>query len=200
MRPLRVADRGAAGPVRTDTVLVEPAPDIVVEELLAPEHARQRLAHDTRSIGREARRRDRGIKGVGLPPTRLDDRVEVAEGPPRERDEVVARQPQPDPDTLTRVHGDAVMRGDLGAGLGGIDRIGPAVHEIVVDRILHPGTAVGCAEDPLGVGLVFGEEQRRPFVTVEVPFAELGVRRRHHAHASWALESPQSELGHLAAP
>jgi len=87
--PLGVSDRRAAHAVGVDAVLVEPASDVVVEELLAPEHAGERLAHHARGVGRDARRRDRSVEGIRLPAPGLEDRVEVAEWPAPERDDVV---------------------------------------------------------------------------------------------------------------
>ena len=200
VRPLRITDRGATRFVRIDAVLVEPAPDVVVENLLAPEHPRERLAHHASGVRCDARWRDGCVELVGLSPARVDDRVEVAEGPARKCRDVAGREAQPNHRALARLHGDLIVRGDLRASLGRIHRIDTALHEIVVDRVLHPRAAIGRAEESFGVGLVLGEQQRRAPVTVEVAFSELGMGRRHHTHSGGSFQASQSQLRDLAAP
>ena len=58
-------------------VAVEPARDVVEEELLAPQHPGERLAHDLRLVRRCRRRRQLRVERVGLLPACRDDPVEV---------------------------------------------------------------------------------------------------------------------------
>ena len=48
-------------------------------------------------------------------------------------------------------------------------------------RVLHPGRGVGLVPQPLGVGLVAGEEERHLAVGVEIALAQVGVARAHQA-------------------
>jgi hypothetical protein len=137
---------------------------------------------------------------ITLAATRLNDRREVFEWSGRQRAQIVGREAQPDLSAPAGVDGDPVMRGDFGPRLGGIHRIGQSVDEIFVDRILDPGTRVRLAEEPLGVCVVVGEQQRRALVAVEVALTQLGVGRGHVADVSRTFQSPQSELGCVTAP
>ena len=51
---------------RIGAVLLEPPIHVVVVELLAPHHARERLAHDVLLVGVERRRDDRRVELVGF--------------------------------------------------------------------------------------------------------------------------------------
>lgn len=67
------------------------------------------------------------------------------------------------------------MRGRLGPGLRRIDGLASAGDHIVVDCVLAIGFGIGCAKDPLVIGLVLGKEKRRTGLAVEGVFAELIV-------------------------
>jgi hypothetical protein len=53
------------------------------------------------------------------------------------------------------------MRSDLGAGLPGVDRLGDAVHDQLVDRVLDVRGRIGRPEQALVVGLVLAKQQLR---------------------------------------
>ena len=76
--PMIVAWGAALRLERIGTALGEPLVDIIVVELLGPQHAGQRLAHHVGCIGIERRRDDRGIELVRFLPARLHRGVEVA--------------------------------------------------------------------------------------------------------------------------
>ena len=62
---------------RVDVVLAQPAVDVVLVVLLAPQQARERLAHHERAVGVERGRDHLGVERVGLLEARGEDRVEV---------------------------------------------------------------------------------------------------------------------------
>src|SRR5262250_1830351 len=66
------------------------------------------------------------------------------------------------------------MRRDLGSLLLRVHSLFAAMDNIVIDAVLDIRTAVGNAEDALGVGFIFGEKQGRVAVAVEVSFSQFG--------------------------
>ena len=76
-----------------DAVLLEPRAHVVEVELLAPQHAGQRLAQDQRAVRARRRRCDGRVELVGLRAARVEHGLEVArERPGRQRGEVRRRQ------------------------------------------------------------------------------------------------------------
>jgi hypothetical protein len=75
VEPRHVADRpGRVAHVpRVDAVLAQPAVDVVLVVLLAPQQAGQRLAHHHRAVGIERRRHHRRVEPVGLLPAGRED-------------------------------------------------------------------------------------------------------------------------------
>ena len=53
-------------------MILEPASDVIEEELLGPEHARQRLAHDAGLVGVVRSRNDVCVELVGFLEPRLE--------------------------------------------------------------------------------------------------------------------------------
>ena len=77
--PLSVAWRFGRGDAeRGVPPFAEPAGDVEIEELLAPEHSGQRLAHHALGIGREVLRDNPVVIGVGLFASLFEHRREVA--------------------------------------------------------------------------------------------------------------------------
>ena len=171
--PVLVARGGApVGLEGGGAALLEPAVDVVVVELLGPEHAGEGLPHHVGGVGVHGLRDDGGVELVGLPPACLHDRVErAAEG--RGGRGVV--KPQPERLRLAGLDGEGIVRGGLRALLLGIHRVRAAMDDAAVDPVLDEGRPVGGVEETLGVGLVLGEEERGRAITGEVPRAELGV-------------------------
>src|SRR5262249_57162482 len=76
--PLVVARRRfPAGAQRAGAALLQPAVEVEVIELLAPEHSRQSLAYHQRAIGAQRGGDDAGVELVGLAPAGGEDLVEV---------------------------------------------------------------------------------------------------------------------------
>ena len=62
--------------------------------------------------------------------------------------------------------------------------------DVVVDAVLDEGSAVLHAEQPLRVGFVFREQQRRLALAIEITLAQLGFVRPDDATADrWRLAS-----------
>ena len=151
----RSARRGRA------RVAVEPARDVVRVELLAPEHAGERLAHDPLLLVRSSVATQLGIELVCLGPAPAQRRGE------RLAQRVVARdmraglaQPQPQLGAATGRHRDPVPRRCLRADLRRVDRRG-AVDHVVVDPVLGPRGRGRGAVDAGRVRLVLAEEKLR---------------------------------------
>ena len=68
------------------------------------------------------------------------------------------------------------MRGRLGPLLLGAHSIVAAVDDEPVDAILYIGRQVRGTEEPLGVGLILGEEQRGGALTRQEPLAKVWMR------------------------
>ena len=79
VRPLVVAALESLGRRRRlGGIALEPAPDVVVVELLAPEQARERLAHDAPAVVVEGVGDDRGVERVRLAHAAREQGVELA--------------------------------------------------------------------------------------------------------------------------
>ncbi len=71
---------------RAGRIAGEPAPHVVVVELLAPEQSGQGLPHHLLRVRGQVARDDRGVELVRLPQAAREDRLELAaEGLVRER-------------------------------------------------------------------------------------------------------------------
>ena len=73
-----------------------------------------------------------------------------------------------------------------------VDGRGFPVHDARVKGVFDVGARVGRVEQPFGVRLVLGEEQRRRAVAVEPSIAKLRVRGRHCARAAGAFRRRQT--------
>src|SRR5271165_1321419 len=69
-----------------------------------------------------------------------------------------------------------IMCRRLGSCFLGVDRVVISVNDVVIDSVLDVTRVVGRAEDPLVVGLVFGEQQRDISLAVQIPLPQIGVR------------------------
>ena len=141
-------------------MLVQPVVAIEEEELLAPQHAGDGLAHHVGGILTDRWRRDRLVELVGLTKPVVEQRVESLAKGLALLGRRVAGQPQANDGALPGADCDLVVRRDLGALLAGIHRLQPALHHAVVDAVLDVGALVFGAEQPRVVGFVLGEEQR----------------------------------------
>ena len=113
--PVRVAPaEPRRGRRRLRRVAVEPARDVVVVELLAPQHPGEGLAQHERLVVRRLRRRQLGVELVRLAEPRRRDRVEV--GP---RIAAARGRPEPDPQRDRRARLDARLVPERGLRPGG---------------------------------------------------------------------------------
>ncbi len=191
---------------RPHPVLLEPGGHVVVEVLLAPEHAGERLPHHPCPvrIGPHRRRRDAPVEDVRLLPPLLQHPVVVPEGGRHLRRRRTS-EPQPDGAGLAGPDGERDVRRHLGPAPGRVHRGHPAVHHGLVDSVLHVGRGIGLSPESLGVALVLGEEQRRLPLAVEVVVGQRvlgegdGGVGNHHARPRM-LHPLQGRLAAASAP
>ena len=175
VQPATVPDRPPAGRRGwLGRVTLEPALDVVMEELLAPEQPGECLPGHLHLLGRRPGRDDRAVEGVRLLLPVADDRVEL----PAQRDgldagrqwvDIDGRMRHPDHPHLdrrgtARRHRHAVVQGCLGAFLHRIHRA-CAMDEVVVDAVLGIRRDVLAAEQTAVVGFVLAEQWLRRTVT-----------------------------------
>ena len=78
-------------------------------------------------------------------------------------------------------HVEGIVRGRLGPGLGGVDRLAAARDDVLVERILDVGRRVGLPPEPAGVAFVLGEEQLRGAIALQPILAKLMMGRLNDA-------------------
>jgi hypothetical protein len=157
---------------RVALVLAQPALEIEVVVLLAPQHARQRLAmHPALILGQRSGRNPR-VEFVGVGDAALEGAFEAAE----RIVQLCGRQTQPDRLAAAGGHVEDIVGRGLGPGPGGIHRFGLPPDEIGVKRILDVGRCVRLAPQALRIALVLGEEQLRCTIAVEPVLAQLVMR------------------------
>ena len=124
-----------------------------------------------------ARRRgdDRPVEVVRFANPRVEHRIEVREGS-RAVARRPVRKPEPPDGRLAAGNRAVAVRGHLRAGVFAADRVGAAVDDEVVDGVLDGRAGIRCPEQPLGIRLVLGEEQRQVAVDVEPALTERRVR------------------------
>jgi hypothetical protein len=150
-------------------VAVEPGGDVVVVELLAPQHPGERLPHHERLVRGRRIGRQVGVERVGLGAAGGDHLVEVRPA--------TGGEPQAQLHGLAARHREPVPRRALAAALRGVDG-GHAGHDVVVDAVLRVAGARH-PEEPLGVGLVVAEQQLGTGTDVERERAEERVLGAH---------------------
>src|SRR5207244_1906979 len=125
----------------------DPAPDVIVVELLGPEQPRERLAHDALGIVRELLRDHRRVELVRLAQALGEYDVKVlAECAPRDRR---VGEPQAHRDALPGGQGHPVARRRLRSRGLGVDRVLFPIDDASVDAVLHVRARVRLAPDPL---------------------------------------------------
>jgi hypothetical protein len=153
--------RAARGRRRLGRVAVQPARNVVVVELLAPEQPAERLAHHHGLIGGRAWRRQLGVELVRLASAQRDHPVEVgAERARRPGTGVVRPQPQPKLRRRARRDRHLIPERALGTAPVGVDGRGPADH-VVVDAVLRVRGGRRRVEQPRHVRLVLAEQRDR---------------------------------------
>ena len=159
MSPVSVADRDVAFGYWKGMVFRQPARDIEMIVLLAPQHASECLAEDALPVLIELGWRDRAVECVSLHPALGEDLVE---GSVKSR--IIQAAPLQPQSHSCRASGrdiEQVVCGSLGTGLRRVDRGSTAVQQEVVDAVLDKGGSVGGTEDALIVRLVLGEKELR---------------------------------------
>ena len=153
-------------------VLLQPLLQVEVVELLAPQHAGQRLPVHAALILVERRRRDPLVEFVRLAQPLFEDRIEIAEGIARQsRSEAQAYRPAPPGGNVQ-----PVMRRRLRPHAGGIHRTRVSRDDTGVKRVLDVGRCIGLAPKTLHVGLVFREQQLGAAVARQPLVAQFPVR------------------------
>ena len=143
-------------------VLVQPVVTVEEEELLAPEHAGDGLAHHVGRVLTHRWRRHRLVKLIGFTKPVSEDVIELLSKGFALLVRRTLGEPQANHFSLTGADIDLVVRRDLGALLFGVHCALIALHHAVVDAVLDVRTLVLLlsGEKPLVVRLVLGEEQR----------------------------------------
>ena len=141
--------------------------DVEVEELLAPDHAGERLAlHGARvrivEIGL-----DLGVEGVRLGEALRDDLVEIRESGLFGS----GRETKPHAHSAAGRDLEAIEGGRLGAGALRVHGARVAVDDVVVEAVLEVALGMRAVE-PRRVGVVVGEQQRRLAVAEQTVVAE----------------------------
>jgi hypothetical protein len=173
--PLAVASGPAADRRRRPGgIAVEPAANVVVEELLAPQQPREGLPHDSPRVVGQMGGDDGGVELVGLALAAREHPVELAAQHHGGRRRIA--QAQPDGRAGPGGEGEPVARGGLGADAIGVDRVLAAVHDVVVDTVLHEGAGVGRAPQPGLVRVVVSEQQLGLALAAQPPATQFGVR------------------------
>src|SRR5262249_47075523 len=168
--------------LRLSWVTREPAVDLVMVILLAPEQSREDLTLDTALVGRECGWLDSVVEGVGLGLALGEVLVEVGEW----LRQIARREAELNDPRLPWLYRRREVRGHLAAALA-IGRALIAMNDEVVDPILHIGRGVRGAKEQPVVGLVLAEEEVAREAAcrarVKITLAERGMRRAGRALA-----------------
>src|SRR5215471_21201158 len=92
------------------------------------------------------------------------------------------------------------MAGNLGACMRGVHCILLPMNDVLVDSVLHVGTCIGSAEDPLVVGFVLSEQQRDIPFEIEKSVSQYSVGSSHRSEAIVRNDLLQGRLGWLGPP
>src|SRR6185369_16685118 len=145
---------------RIGVVLVQPVVTVKEKELLAPEHAREGLAHYLGLLFTDGWRRDRFVKFIGFTKPLSKDFIKLLSKSFALLFQRSFGEPHANRFGLARADLDLVVRRNVGTLLIGIHRDLLGLDYTVVDAVLDVGTLVLLPEKPFVVGFVFGEEQR----------------------------------------
>jgi hypothetical protein len=146
-------------------VTIQPAADVVVVKLLAPQQPGEGLAHHHRLVGASRFGGEFGVELVGLGPALLDDLVEVAAERSRRALLPASRsacrpQPQPQLGGFAGRDRQAVPERALGPALIGVDG-GRAADHMIVDPVLRVRRGWSRTEQVAEVGLVLAKQRDR---------------------------------------
>ncbi len=142
VEPLGVPEISKSGMERIGVVLVQPVVTIEEEKLLAPQHAGESLAHHVGRVFTHRWRRDGLVKLIGFAKPVCKHFLKLL---PKGFALLVWRtlgEPQANHFGLTGIYHGPVVRRDLGALLAWVYRALIALHQPIVDAILHVGALV----------------------------------------------------------
>ena len=184
---------------RVGVVLVQPVVTVKEEELLAPKHAGDGLAHHPGRVFTHRWRRDRLVKLIGFTQAVSEEFIKLLTEGFVFNVWGTLGEAQANHFALTGAYIDPVVRRDLGALLSGVYRALLALHHAVVDAVLDVGALVLLpGEKQFVVCFVFGEEQRHIAFAGKDVFAQQRMCGRDRARArsrldlleDWFLGSP----------
>ena len=142
-------------------VLVQPIVSVEEEELLAPQHPAQSLAHYHGLVFTQRWRGHRLVKFIRFTEPVREDFIKLHPEWIALLDWTALKKPQADHFALTGIKLDAVVRTNFGALFIGVHRVLFALHHVVVDAVLGVWTLVLLSgKKPLVVCFVLCEEQR----------------------------------------
>ena len=202
MDPLAVATAPAAIRWRwSGRVTRQPFRDLVVVELLGPQHARERLSLDTALVfGHSMRAELAFIKGVGFGLAQREHLLGIGE---RFR-ELAMREAQQGALCGVRRDRQRVMRSGFRAQVGRVDLVVPAVDHRVVDPVFYVRAAVPRPPQSCSVRLVLSEQQLVRSQAGEPVIAECLVARVNQPGADlaqdWSFGCAKSTAVGVVAP
>jgi hypothetical protein len=182
-------------------VLAQPAVDVVLVVLLAPQQSGERLAHYICAVRQQARRNHGLAEPIRLLAPCREDTIE----PRPERLALRRRaaglgEAQPNRGTRARRQLEHVVGGDLRPHPIRVRRFGLPADDELVHPILHIRRRVRRPPQPLIVGLVLAEQQLRRAVRPQHPIAQLRMRSDRHRHPRLRIHCPQRRLHALIPP
>ena len=170
---------------RKGRIAMQPLLDIVVIELLRPEHPGQGLSLNTLFLTAQSRLLDRRVKRVGLLPAARDRFIEVFKWQ-RLR---IGRQAKPKATDVSGPQINDIMGGGLGPLLGWIDRTDLAGDNESMKSVFDIRRAIGFLIESFGVGFVFGKQKPRGTVGIQmIGFdGRMDCFNRRYRHRSFDL-------------
>jgi hypothetical protein len=172
MFPVVVAPFGAGqGRRRPSRIAVQPLGDVVVVDLLAPQHPGQSLTLDIAGVVVQGRGLKRGVEFVGFGLALGEESVKIGKG----RGVFALAETQTQGFCFARLQMQMIVGGRFAPGLGRVDRARLALDQIAVKGVFDKRGWIGNTEQPFPIALVFGEEQLRRVLGIEGVVAEGGV-------------------------
>ena len=154
-------------------VACQPVANDVIIKLFAPEQSGVTLARDFLRLLIHLRGNKRVIKFVRLFNPLSENPIEISKWIRRRF--VLCGKPQLHDLRLSWFDLQDVMRRKFCAGLCGIHRVCPPMHDIFVKRVFHKGPTVRITVKTQSVRLVLSEERRRVALVSKLIFAKLIV-------------------------
>ena len=186
VEPLRVPGAMIAGMERIGIVFLQPAVPVEEEELLAPQHAGQGLAHHVGGVRGDGRRGHGTVELVRL----LEAGRKGFVNPRPERDgEGLIGEAQAHRHRLAGAHHLPIVRRGLRALVGRIHCRLAALHHRVIDPVLGVRKGIGLAgKQPVVVRAVLAKEQRHLALAVQIVRAQGRMPRLDRPRARCGLD------------